>query len=839
MARRPHASGVVGLTCVIIGLLAALGGVVASVTDVASSGSAAIRSAEVPSAATASIGDLVFEDRDDDGRRDPTEPGVAGVEVSLLDPAGGPVLSGAGTPVSPKITDAAGHYEFTGLRPGAYRVAFADVPAGARFSESGHEADVDDDSDADPATGTTQVVSLAAGERDLTIDAGVFIATPAVAIETRAQGLDADLAPGPTVPEGTDVSLDYLVVNTGNERLANLVVTDDGGVTVTCERTTVAVGQTVRCSGTSTETAGTHRNVGTVTAAGADSGLVVSAADPAHHTGGARGLLVSKQVGAAEADVATAALEVLAGSPVTYTFTVANTGDEGVVGIGLEDVGGGAVACPASELGPGQTMECEPRTLSAPTGLGTNVAIVRGQGAVSATPLAATDAANVFGRDPRLVLSKEAYDPARRAYLDADADPGSPGSNDGVVALVEPGSTARYRLQLTNAGNVDLPSAAVVDPACDEAPALVLGDHGAPGTLDVGESWTLRCERDDVAAAYTNTADATAGDVTARERARVETIGGDAAVAIEKLVRGPGSTTFAPTADVATGDAATFRIRITNTGARPLVDIVVRDARVPGCDHEVAGPLAPGASTTAVLCSSAPLSAAMTNEATVAASPLGAAALVTDVASASVRVVGPRPPDLALTKAVLERSGDEVLWTLTVRNLGPGRAEGPVRILDDLPAGLAYAGAAGDRWRCTAIGQAVRCDGPALDEGASSTVVLSTRVAPGTSGSVRNTARLARADGNPANDASTAVLGSGTTTSSTTTPTTTTTSTTPGGGTGDRPSGAAGTPGIPDGRLPLTGVDVRGLWLTGLSLVALGLLLAWSGRRRRRDEAPS
>lgn len=734
VTRRTHAHGVLGLALVVAGLLATVGGVVATATDAASSGPAAVESAEVPSTPTGSLGDLVFEDRDDDARRDPAEPGVGGVTVNLLDRAGQRALTSTGAPVPPQVTDAAGRYEFTGLDPGTYRVGFADLPAGARLTGPGGDADVDDDSDPDPATGTTPPLDLSVGERDLTVDAGVFVPAPGVAIETRVQGLDADVAPGPSVAEGAEVGFDYLVTNTGNERLVDLVVADDQAIAVDCAQTTVAIGQTIACSGASTATAGVHRNLGTVVATGADSALEVSAEDPAHHTGAAAGLVVDKQVEGADADVAADALRVPAGSPVTYTFTVTNVAAETAVDVWLEDVGAWAVPCPADEVAPGEAMVCEPRTLPAPVGLGTNVVVARGRSGDSSTPLVATDAANVFGLDPGLVVFKEAYDPARRTYLDADADAGSPGSNDGAAAVLEPGAAARYRLQLTNTGNVDLPGASVVDQGCDAAPEVVLGDHGSSGTLEVGEAWTLRCERAGVTEPYTNSAEATANGVTAGERARVT------------------------------------------------------------------------------------------------------------VSAAEVA-------DLALAKTLLPRSGDAVEWALTVLNLGPGPADGPVSVVDDLPAGLAFTGAAGAGWTCTATGQVVRCDGPGLAEGASSRVVLTTRLAPGTTGTLRNAARLDGADGNGANDASSAVLSVTTTTSTsappttappTSAPTTTAPPTTllppgpPGAGPRNDANGGHGGPSTPGGHIPSTGADVLGLWITGLSLVALGLLLVWSGRRRRK-----
>jgi uncharacterized repeat protein (TIGR01451 family) len=71
--------------------------------------------------ATLSLGDLVFLDRNNDGRQDGTEPGVPGVTVALLDAAGNTIAT--------TVTDASGHYQFTGLPVGTYRVRIT-PPAG-------------------------------------------------------------------------------------------------------------------------------------------------------------------------------------------------------------------------------------------------------------------------------------------------------------------------------------------------------------------------------------------------------------------------------------------------------------------------------------------------------------------------------------------------------------------------------------------------------------------------------------------------------------------------------------------------------------------------------------
>ncbi len=79
-----------------------------------------------------SLGNRVFEDVNDNGRRDAGEPMIGGVAVSLFrDVNGDGVPDGAA--VATTTTNASGSYLFTGLAPGGYVVGIA-VPSGFRSS---------------------------------------------------------------------------------------------------------------------------------------------------------------------------------------------------------------------------------------------------------------------------------------------------------------------------------------------------------------------------------------------------------------------------------------------------------------------------------------------------------------------------------------------------------------------------------------------------------------------------------------------------------------------------------------------------------------------------------
>ncbi|MCK5737636.1 hypothetical protein KAH55_00575, partial [bacterium] len=114
-----------------------------------------------------SLGDLVWEDMNANGIWDTGDLPLAGVTVNLLNSDGTP--TGLTT-----TTDVSGIYGFgpaEHLAPGSYIVEFV-RPTGFLPTLQNQPGDDGLDSDADPLTGRSHVVTLNSGEGDLTIDAG-------------------------------------------------------------------------------------------------------------------------------------------------------------------------------------------------------------------------------------------------------------------------------------------------------------------------------------------------------------------------------------------------------------------------------------------------------------------------------------------------------------------------------------------------------------------------------------------------------------------------------------------------------------------------------------------
>ncbi len=105
-----------------------------------------------------SIAGFVYLDTDDDGIRDPGEPGIEGVPIELLDAAG----NALGVR---RTTDATGFYKFDRLAPGTYAVAEAEQPSAYRDGKDtpgnkGGTSLVDED----------RIVNVALRSRDVAID---------------------------------------------------------------------------------------------------------------------------------------------------------------------------------------------------------------------------------------------------------------------------------------------------------------------------------------------------------------------------------------------------------------------------------------------------------------------------------------------------------------------------------------------------------------------------------------------------------------------------------------------------------------------------------------------
>jgi uncharacterized repeat protein (TIGR01451 family) len=81
----------------------------------------------------------------------------------------------------------------------------------------------------------------------------------AITIDKKTNGEDAPEPPGLSINAGSTVQWTFVVTNTGDVALSEVVVTDDRASAVTCPKSTLASGESMTCSASGTALAGQQR----------------------------------------------------------------------------------------------------------------------------------------------------------------------------------------------------------------------------------------------------------------------------------------------------------------------------------------------------------------------------------------------------------------------------------------------------------------------------------------------------------------------------------------------------------------------------------------------------
>lgn len=372
-----------------------------------------------------------------------------------------------------------------------------------------------------------------------------------ISIELLTNGEEVEDEIGPSVEAGTVVSWSYLVTNSGTLRLYDIEVTDSQEVTVTCPEFSLAPGAVMTCTAQAVAAAGQYTNTGTATATTACGTVSDSAVSYYLGIDGAGLGLVAELNGGDASSSPGPTLAV--GTPLTWEYTVGNSGDLAVYDIALSDDQGNTASCADTSLESGDSMVCVVRGVAAAC-QATVVATVSGETA-QGSELSATATTYYVGQETAAV----------------SIDTTTNGSDGPTIAI---GAPVSWIYVVTNLGKVPLSSVAVTDNrkvtvTCPQA------------DLRPGESMTCEASGIAVAGSYSNLGTVTANDpcgvaVTDQDSSSYLGQGDGSALALRIQVNGDEAST-SPGVTVEVGDTVTWGYVVTNAGQTSITEIAVAD----------------------------------------------------------------------------------------------------------------------------------------------------------------------------------------------------------------------------------------------------------------------
>jgi uncharacterized repeat protein (TIGR01451 family) len=169
-----------------------------------------------------------------------------------------------------------------------------------------------------------------------------FGAVPGIAIVKQTNGTHHDTRPGAVVLVGDSVTWTYVVTNTGNVSLTDVIVTDDilGSI---CAIESLAAEATTSCTKTASAEEGQYVNIGTVTAT-APVGPELTACDHGYYFGVQAAIAIVKKTNGTNNDWAPGP-SIVIGKKVTWTYEITNTGNVPLSNIAVTDSKGVSVVC--------------------------------------------------------------------------------------------------------------------------------------------------------------------------------------------------------------------------------------------------------------------------------------------------------------------------------------------------------------------------------------------------------------------------------------------------------------------------------------------------------------
>ncbi|HEU5149546.1 MAG TPA: SdrD B-like domain-containing protein [Iamia sp.] len=677
----------------------------------------------------AALGDRVWFDLDGDGVQDAGEPGASGVTVELL--------SGT-TVVDTTTTGTDGLYLFTDLAPGTYTVRFT-APAGTALTAAGQGGDPATDSDADPATGTTGPVTIASGQEDRTVDAGL-VGTGSLG-DRVWEDLDGDGIQDAGEPgiEGVTVTLTW----TGPDGAVELgsTTTGPGGAYLF---TALPPGDYVVTFATPAGMTPTPADQGDDDAEDSDASVTTGRTGTITLAPGAEDLTV---------DAGFVTLVSLgdrvwedvdgdgvqdAGEPGVEGVTVTLYGPDGttVVDTTTTDEDGAYLF---TDLAPGTyVVGFTPPSglLLSPAGAGTDGALDSDPDPATGRtgPIALTSGTDDLDVDAGLYSTAALGD---RVWFDLDSD--------GIQDAGEPG-TPGVTVELLLDGDV-------VDTTTTDADGEYRFENLAPGTYTVrftapsGTAPTTAGQGGDGAL------DSDAGPTG--ETDPVTLVSGQQDLTVDAGLVGTGSLGDRVWEDLdgdGTQDAGEPGIEgatVTLVWTGPDGDVTIGSVTTGPDGAYLFTALPPGSYRATV--TDVPGGLIPTGDLDGVGTPSTAVATLAPGEDRTDVDFGYRQEaDLALSKTVDDDTldaTDTATFRITVGNDGPNAAEGPIVVTDTLPAGLTPVSASGDGWSCTTAGLVVTCTaaGPLANGDTLPELVVTATVDPTAETTLVNTATVGAA----------------------------------------------------------------------------------------------
>lgn len=274
-----------------------------------------------------------------------------------------------------------------------------------------------------------------------------FGAEPGLTVAKATNGVEAESPPGPYILVADPITWTVVVTNTGNITLTQITVLDDEEGPFDCATATLGEAESTEWTTVGTAVVGQYANMVTVSGL-PPVGSAVTATATSHYFGTDPQIVMTKRTNSIDVEDPPGPT-LWVGDPVTWTYTVSNTGNVTLTQLALIDDQTGAIACAVTALAPNETTVCRADGV-ATVGQYTNVGIASARPPGSLAPIETTDTSYYFGRTPSPSISLE----KRTNGVSADVAPG-------VYVIV--GAPVTWTYEIANTGDAELTDIALTD----------------------------------------------------------------------------------------------------------------------------------------------------------------------------------------------------------------------------------------------------------------------------------------------------------------------------------------------------------------------------------------